>query len=140
MQRNNPTESNNDPSQRNLFSRAPRENIRRDLLKSALNKKTAYGSNIETECGDTLLSSDENSDCCSEPTTELEDLRYERETGKDIDRKRVKTVNIGGSHRSGTSNKLENASQKLQQPELVHPSRNRSGSLQNEQETSSAVK
>ena len=138
MQRNTPRESNNDSSPKHLFPRAPRENIRRDLLKSTISKKTAHGNDIETDYGDTLLSSDENSDCCSEPTNELEDVRCAREP-KHNDRKRVKTLNTGGSHSSDTSNKLGNASRNLERKDLVQPSRNRSGSLQNEHETSSGV-
>ena len=139
MQRSNPTESNNDSSQKHFFPRAPRENIRRDLLKSTINKKAAHGTDIETDYGDTLLSSDENSDCCSEPTSELEDVRYVREPGKPNDRKRVKTVNTGGSHSSDKSNNLEDVSRSLEPKDLVESSRNRSGSLRNEYETSSEV-
>ena len=139
MQRNNPRESNSDTSQKQLLPRAPRENIRRDLLKSAISKKTARGKDIQSDYGDTLLSSDENSDCCSEPTNELEDVRCARELGKDNDRKRVKTLNTGGSNIVDTSNKLGNASRNLERTDLVQPPRNRSGSLQNEYETSSGV-
>ena len=139
MQRNNPRESNSDTSQKQLLPRAPRENIRRDLLKSAISKKTARGKDIQSDYGDTLLSSDENSDCCSEPTNELEDVRCARELGKDNDRKRVKTLNTGGSNIADTSNKLGNASRNLERTDLVQPPRNRSGSLQNEYETSSGV-
>ena len=96
------------------------ENIRRHLLKRAINKKRLSVEKIDPEYGDFTISSDENSDCCSEPMNETEDLIIDED-----------------SEINDTSK--EKASRNIESTSSSRPRENPSGSLQNVHEITSEV-
>ena len=60
------------------------------MLKRVIHKKTLSGKDCKTDYGDATISSDENSDCCSEPTNETEDLTI----GAELELKNVSNKEI----------------------------------------------
>ena len=138
MQRNKPTSSNNEALQQHSFPRAPKDNIRRDLLRSTISKKSTRVNDRKPDNRDSLLSSDENSDCCSEPTNETEDICCGAESGSHYDRKSVITVDPN-LHISDTCSILGNTRQSIDPDYLAQRPRNRSGSLQNNYDSPSVV-
>ena len=96
------------------------ENIRRHLLKRAINKKRLSVEKIDPEYGDSTISSDENSDCCSEPMNEIEDLIIDEDS------------EINDTSKEKTSRNIESTSSS-------RPPENPSGSLQNVHEITSEV-
>ena len=103
-----------------VVPQASEENIRRHLLKRVIHKKTLSGKDCKTDYGDATISSDENSDCCSEPMNETEDLIIDED-----------------SEINDTSK--EKASRNIESTSSSRPPENPSGSLQNVHEITSEV-
>ena len=135
MKRSNPRNSNDESGQKHMFPRVPGENIRRHLLKSAISKKVANCNDSEPEYGDSLLSSDENSDCCSEPSNRTEDIEFSEHN----DKKRVKIVCSNGKYNSKGVSEEEKTTVNSDCTSFKQRSRDRSGSLQNASELLSGV-
>ena len=95
-------------------------NIRRHLLKRAINKKSLS----KDKSGDSTISSDENSDCCSEPMNESKDF--------DANEGDSKTFNV-----NDTTNQKE--ARNFDLTSFTKPTENLSGSLQNVHEINSEV-
>ena len=73
-----------------------KENIRRYLLKGSLYKKVHRNKNKErdSDLGEAYISSDENSDCCSEPTNRSEDISYDQDLNEISNTKKVRRVEV----------------------------------------------
>ena len=92
-----------------VFSPNSGANIRRHLLKRAINKKSLS----KDKSGDSTISSDENSDCCSEPADDNKDIVNDITNAKE--------------------------SRNLDSTSFTKPTENLSGSLQNVSEIKSEV-
>ena len=111
-----------------------KENIRRYLLKGSLYKKVHRNKNKErdSDLGEAYISSDENSDCCSEPTNRSEDISYDQYLNEISNTKKVRRVEVQNNSDTHIDIKSDNntADSKL---------RNLGRSLQNVREVKSEV-
>ena len=111
-----------------------KENIRRYLLKGSLYKKVHRNKNKErdSDLGEAYISSDENSDCCSEPTNRSEDISYDQDLNEISNTKKVRRVEVQNNSDTHIDIKSDNntADSKL---------RNLGRSLQNVREVKSEV-
>ena len=111
-----------------------KENIRRYLLKGSLYKKVHRNKNKErdSDLGEAYISSDENSDCCSEPTNRSEDISYDQDLNEISNTKNVRRVEVQNNSDTHIDTKSDNntADSKL---------RNLGRSLQNVREVKSEV-
>ena len=132
MQRTPPRHLNNDINQKQLLQHVHKENIRRYLLKGSISKKAnEAGNECEFDYGDTDISSDENSDCCSEPTNDSDDISYHRDLERYNSKKRFRIGNTEGKQPSKISPNKENEGQNLEFSKSVQQKGNLGGSLQN---------
>ena len=101
------------------------------MLKRAINKKSLSKEKSDIEyVGDSTVSSDDNSECCSEPMNETEDFILDADSRLDDgDRKKFSIVD--------TENVKE--SRNLDSTSFARPSENLSGSLQNVHEIKTGV-
>merc|ERR1712212_865427 len=72
-----------------VFSSDSSGNIRRHLLKRAINKKSLS----KDKSGDSTISSDENSDCCSEPINDNKDFVIDAYSGLNESDSKIFNVN-----------------------------------------------
>ena len=107
------------------------------MLKRVINKKAFSGNDCKTDYGDATISSDENSDCCSEPSNETEDLTIDTEPKLQNNKEAV--LNECDQNSFGKNN-LSKASRNLEFTSLIRPSENISGSLQNVHEIKTEVR
>ena len=109
-----------------VFSPNSGANIRRHLLKRAINKKSLS----KDKSGDSTISSDENSDCCSEPINDNKDFVIDAYSGLNESDSKIFNVN-------DTTNPKESLN--LDSTSFTIPTENLSGSLQNVYEIKSEV-
>ena len=111
-----------------------KENIRRYILRGSLYKKVHRNKNKErdSDLGEAYISSDENSDCCSEPTNRSEDISYDQDLNEISNTKKVRRVEVQNNSDTHIDIKSDNntADSKL---------RNLGRSLQNVREVKSEV-
>ena len=122
----------NDTSQKQLLQHIHRTNIRKYLLKGRIGKRVTAGNECETNySSDTAISSDENSDCCSEPTNESGGIEYQQELEKYSNKKRYQTDNTDSKCPQEVSTSTENDKQNIGVRHSPQLQGNHSGSLQN---------
>ena len=118
-----------------------KENIRRYLLKGSIYKKVHRNKNKETnsDLGETYISSDENSDCCSEPANRSEDISYDQDLNEISNSKKVRRVDVQNNSDTHIDIKSDNNTADSKLRRLKTPELNLGRSLQNVREVKSEV-
>ena len=118
-----------------------KENIRRYLLKGSLYKKVHRNKNKErdSDLGEAYISSDENSDCCSEPANRSEDISYDQDLNEISYTKKVRRVEVQNNSDTHINVKSDNNIVDSKLHSLKTPKENLGRSLQNVREVKSEV-
>ena len=118
-----------------------KENIRRYLLKGSLYKKVHRNKNKkrDSDLSEAYISSDENSDCCSEPTNRSEDIGYDQDLNEISNTTKVRRVEVQNNSDTHIDVKSDNNIADFKSHKLITPKENLGRSLQNVREVKSEV-
>ena len=92
-----------------------------------------------SDLGETYISSDENSDCCSEPTNRSEDISYDQDLNEISNTKKVRRVEVQNNSDTHINVKSDNNIADSKLHSLITPKENLGRSLQNVREVKSEV-
>ena len=113
-----------------------KENIRRYLLKGSIYEKVHRNKNKErdSDLGEACISSDENSDCCSEPTNRSEGIGYDQDLNEIRCTKKARRVDVQNNSDTHINIKSENNTADSKLGSVITPKVNLARSLQNVRE------
>ena len=92
-----------------------------------------------SDLGETYISSDENSDCCSEPANRSEDISYDQDLNEISNSKKVRRVDVQNNSDTHIDIKSDNNTADSKLRRLKTPELNLGRSLQNVREVKSEV-